>query len=165
MLTKYCCVRWVYAWCALFWDRLYGVFMWSFQLGCGAMLNCHGVYGMSLYLWLCHICVACFLDEIFVILWSWEWEFRLFLAVSLFCLSLHFDIDIGIHRWFFYFDNLSVVILLFIIVTILFSPLSLRQFFFEVEKAHDSHQTFSNWKDIWSWCYCGEIQSSLNFNF
>ena len=30
-----------------------------FQLGCGAMLNCHGVYGMSHYLWLCHICVVC----------------------------------------------------------------------------------------------------------
>ncbi len=30
-----------------------------YQLGCGAMLLCHRVYGMSLYLWLCHICVGC----------------------------------------------------------------------------------------------------------
>ena len=31
------------------------------QLGCGAMLYCHGVYGMPFYFYLrlCHICVAC----------------------------------------------------------------------------------------------------------
>ncbi len=46
-----------------FWVEFMACICVVFQLGCGAMLHCHGAHGMSLYLLLCHFCLS----------WSFGW--------------------------------------------------------------------------------------------